>query len=65
MKDLINDYVLSTWPHNYNIDGNDGVDDEEEEEEYGGPKKIDLWNAAGAMVHRLNHQWPRNGNTEF
>ena len=34
MKDLINDYVLSTWPHNHNIDGDDGVDDEEEEEEY-------------------------------
>ena len=33
MKDLINDYVLSTWPHNHNIDGDDGGDDEEEEEE--------------------------------
>ena len=42
MKDLINDYVLSTWPHNHNIDGDDGVDDEEEEEEYGRgvPKKL-------------------------
>ena len=42
MKDLINDYVLSTGPHNHNIDGDDGVDDEEEEEEYGRgvPKKL-------------------------